>query len=781
MELKGKADPVLAYRLQKVDPAAAGFARRLDAPMVGRERELSLLRGAFDRAVSDRSCQLFTVLGIGGVGKSRLMAAFADELGERATLLQGRCLPYGDGITFWPIAEAIGGAAGLSEADDAESSISRIAALIPESDQSERIARQVAQVIGVADASVVPEETLWAIRRLLEDMADVRPVTLVMDDIQWAEPTLLELIEYIAGWSVDSPILLVCLARPELLEVRPGWGGGNLNATSISLEPLSLEECGSLVANLLAIEHVDPAVRERIAAVAEGLPLFAEELLAMLVDEGRIVRGPDGWLASGDLDELAVPPTTSALLAARIDRLGERERVTLECASIMGQVFYREALDDLANGEADLGALVRKQFVRPERSDMVDVEAFAFRHLLIRDAAYEGVTKDERARLHERFAEWLERRAPEQDELIGHHLEQAHGFLGEVGADPARSGSLGERAAVHLAAAGTRALDRNDMPATVNLLTRASSMMSRGGSLHVTTSIDLGKALIEGGAIDQGNDFFDDAVATAEAGDDAALAARARVARLVYRWWGHLTPEEAESSTREASEALALFERLGDDLGAAWALVVLGHRTWSYCRAEETRRSWRRAVDLFRRAGDHREAGEYVSWLSSVPVWGPVPCVEALVEIASFSEEARGSLIVEAEIAESSRPRCGCSAISTKRDDDDDRGHQRRRELGERIANARSSQTPGWIELMAGNAPAAERILARYQGLEAIGTDAYVLLSSMHSPALYALGRFDEAESVALRDQPRRRGTSRRESSASRGAGDVRRTSRLVR
>ena len=239
LQLKGRDERVQVYRLLKVDPSALGFARRLTAPMVGRDRELSLLRAAFDRAVSDRACQLFTVLGVGGVGKSRLLGAFVDELGEGATVLRGRCLPYGDGITFWPIIEAIRPAAALSGSEDPATSLAKIAALIPDDDQADRIARQVAQIMGLEGGEAVREETFWAIRRLLEGMARTRPVALVIDDMQWAEPTMLELVEHIAEWAIDAPILVACMARPELLEVSPGWGGGKLNATSISLEPLS--------------------------------------------------------------------------------------------------------------------------------------------------------------------------------------------------------------------------------------------------------------------------------------------------------------------------------------------------------------------------------------------------------------------------------------------------------------------------------------------------------------------------------------------------------------
>ena len=373
LELRGRGERVQAYRLLKVDPSALGFARRLTAPMVGRDRELSLLRAAFDRAVTDRACQLFTVFGAGGVGKSRLLGAFVDELGENATVLRGRCLPYGDGITFWPIIEAVRPAAALSGSEDPTTSLAKIAALIPDDDQADRIARQVAQIMGLEGGEAVREETFWAIRRLLEGMARTRPVALVIDDMQWAEPTMLELVEHIAEWAIDAPILVACMARPELLEASPGWGGGKLNATSISLEPLSASDLGSLVANLLAVDRIDPTgPRPDRARWPRAIPCSPRRRSRCSWSRAGSSSRDETWIAASDLTELAVPPTTSALIGARIDQLGGAERATLERGAVMGQLFYRDALVALAGGadpSRELSALTRKQFIHPDRSD----------------------------------------------------------------------------------------------------------------------------------------------------------------------------------------------------------------------------------------------------------------------------------------------------------------------------------------------------------------------------------------------------------------------------
>ncbi|MGZ8567111.1 MAG: AAA family ATPase, partial [Actinomycetota bacterium] len=406
LHAKGKRDLVLAFRLNDVTPGAAGFRRHLDASIVGRERELVVLRGAFERTVTDQACQLFTVLGIGGVGKSRLMAAFVEELGDRAIVLRGRCLPYGEGITFYPLAEALIEVADLNEADTPAAARAKLAALVGADERAERVAERVGEAIGIAGSETASEEPLWAIRVLLERLAAERPLVFTIDDLQWAEPKFLELVEHIADLARDAPILLACMARPELLDDHPTWAGGKLNATSILLEPLGPEECGTLVANLLADDTVDEAVRTRISEAAEGHPLYAEEITGLLVDEGRLVLKEGRWRATGDLSEVPVPPTIAALLAARLDKLPSPERRLLDIASVMGQVFYVGAVRELANDDpatidAELAILVRKQFVRPERSDLPGTDALAFRHLLIRDAAYDAIPKATRAGLHE--------------------------------------------------------------------------------------------------------------------------------------------------------------------------------------------------------------------------------------------------------------------------------------------------------------------------------------------------------------------------------------------
>jgi DNA-binding SARP family transcriptional activator/class 3 adenylate cyclase len=444
------------WRLMAVRRRAAGRARRLDAPLVGRTREQALLAQAFEWSVAERACHLFTVLGPAGVGKSRLITEFLGRVGKEATVLIGRCLDYGKGITYWPIAEMVRAAAGVTSAESATKVRDQVAGLIEDADQADTIAERAAGLLGLGDGVASAEEIAWAVRKLLESVAQRRPVVVILDDLHWAEPTLLDLVEHVADWARDAPILLCCVARPELLEHRPTWGGGKLNATSITLEALGADDCGRLVDNLLGNVEGGEAVRTRIIQMAEGNPLFLEELVAMLVEDGVLHRTNGHWVVTHDPGTIRIPQGISALLGARVAQLQPQARAVLVQASVMGQVFYLGAVTALASETAEeelraqLMGLVRKDLIRPHRSDLPGQEAFRFRHLLIRDAAYQGLTKRARADLHERFGTWLEATAGERlaeiQEVVGYHLERAYRCLGDLGPVGEAARHLGQRA-----------------------------------------------------------------------------------------------------------------------------------------------------------------------------------------------------------------------------------------------------------------------------------------------------------------------------------------------
>ena len=358
--------------------------------MIGRTRERRRLQDAFDQAVSDSSCQLFSVLGPAGVGKSRLVHEFLRDLAGLARVARGRCLPYGEGITFWPVLEVLKEAVGENGGTLMRSSP------------------------GSPRAAAEPRTTSHASRSSSRHLPRAEPLVLVFDDIHWGEATFLDLVEHIAEWTREAPILLICLARPELLEVRPSWGGGKLNATSVLLEPLTREECGLLIKGLVGQEEFADEVETRIAEAAEGNPLFVEEMLSMLVDDGVLVRAEGRWATTRDLASVPVPPTIHALLGARLDRLTAAERSVIERASVEGKVFHQGSIAALASERVrpaiatHLATLVRRDLIRPDQIAFATDRAFRFRHLLIRDAAYDSIPKAIRAELHELFARWLE-------------------------------------------------------------------------------------------------------------------------------------------------------------------------------------------------------------------------------------------------------------------------------------------------------------------------------------------------------------------------------------
>ena len=344
--LKGRADPLAMYRLLGViDGASSG--RRRASPLVGRERELGSLSNAYEGICLDRAARLVTVIGAAGVGKSRLVDEFLDSLPDDATVVTGRCLPYGDGITFWPLKEVIGQAAGLNESEGSDEARGRVRALVGSAPDADLIVDRVAETVGLTDAIPEHKGTSWAVRRLFEELARDRPLVVVIDDIQWAEVTLLELVEEIVKELRESPALVLCMARPELLDTHLEWAAGDDHASSITLEPLSDTESGELLANLLGGAPVEEEARARIVEASDGLPLFVEEMVAKLVEEGALTVDNGRWVAS-DLARITAPATIHALLAARLDRLEPALRLVLERGAIEGQVFHRAAVEYLS-------------------------------------------------------------------------------------------------------------------------------------------------------------------------------------------------------------------------------------------------------------------------------------------------------------------------------------------------------------------------------------------------------------------------------------------------
>jgi class 3 adenylate cyclase/tetratricopeptide (TPR) repeat protein len=637
LDLRGKSEPVSAYRLIEVLAESAGHARHLDSPMVGREKELELVRRSLDRVRSERTSYLFTLLGAAGVGKSRLIREFLDGVDD-ATILRGRCLSYGDGITYYAIAEVVHQAAGIEEADDPGAARAKLAELLADVDDGERIARLVGGMFGWGDPSAA-EDASWATRKLFEYLARERPVVLVIDDIHWAEPLLLDLIEHLADWTRDAMLLILCVARPELLDIRPGWGGGKFNATSILLEPLAAGEAGTLLENLLGGADLPPSAQDRILAAAEGNPLFVEEMLGMLIDDG-LLRAEDGvWRAVSDLADLTVPPTIQLLLAARLDRLEAEERAVIERGAVEGKVFHTGAIASLTpegsrpQVRPRLLALARKELIRPDRAEFAGEDAFRFRHMLIRDAAYQAMPKEQRADLHERFARWLTEttgdRVGEYGEILGYHLEQAHRYRSELGPLDDRSRELGREAGRALRASAERAEARGDTSGATRLMERAIDLLD--GFERAEVMVEIGEHLVWNN---------DDAIAipllrefgsSPEAMEWPGLRIRAQV--FLEFSLTSTDPSHSQESSRAMTERLlAEAEAIDDEPAITTCLLGLGQWAFWAGRCGDQREISQRLVP---RIGRLRMI--YRDWVAggyrTSAFWGPTPVSEALIDV----------------------------------------------------------------------------------------------------------------------------------------------------
>jgi class 3 adenylate cyclase/tetratricopeptide (TPR) repeat protein len=609
LSVKGKSAALEAYRLLGVRAATPPRAQRSRTPMVGRQRELGSLLDAFHQAVADRNCQLVTVLGAAGVGKSRLVAEFLETIGGAATVAAGRCLPYGDGLTWWPLAEALGDGL-LDEARAAD----------------ERAANAVAELLKPAGEPIPPEEALWTVRKVLEALARRRPLIFVVDDLQWAEATFIDLIEHVAQWARDAPLLVLITSRPELLEERPGWGGGKRNATTVFLEPLPVADARELLHQLVAPDQLDDRASEHILDVADGNPLFVEEIVAMVVDD------------AGSLT--TVPPTISALIAARLDRLPPAERAVIEAASIEGKEFARERVAALVEGDlaeavdVHLRALVRKDLVRPTKASE---ELFRFRHQLIRDGAYDGMAKELRAALHERFAAGLDARPadiPAADELLAYHLERTVLFRRELGASDGATEQLAARASSSLRAAGQRALLRDD-PASVTLLERALALTPE--ARRAPLLVELADALDSAGDIGRCAATASAALELAVANGDRRSAVRARLMELRIANVQSTGAADLASLNAAAVSVLDELEELGDD---EWVTVALVHLAiGNQDHFEQASRYLERALAIAERTGDRRRAALAAYIFGMLTVFGPVPTAEGIERCRTLRQQ----------------------------------------------------------------------------------------------------------------------------------------------
>jgi len=724
------SDAAPAWRLRNLTRERA-VVGSLTTPLVGRTAELALLQHAFDEATRTRTLHLFTVLGDAGIGKSRLAQEFVTRISDEAATLVGRSVPYGEGITFWSLREIVGQLVGAEAADRPA-----------ERGEVRALADRLRAAIGGSAASLDREEIFWATRRLFATLARERPLVVFFEDLHWAERTFLDLIEYLAERKEEgTPTLLVCIARPELLDQRQAWAGDNENTTMLVLEGLPDRECEALVGELAP--GLPQLTKLRVLEAAGGNPLFIEQLVAMLREHG------------GQEAELAVPPTINALLSARLDRLGPAERAILARAAVVGKEFSIEAIVHMLPDDArpfaarHTAALVQKGFIEPAPS--LGGRGIRFRHILIQQAAYRAAPKALRANLHERFVAWVEDRnrddAAEPSEIAGYHLEQAFRLRADVGPVGDEELRLAQRASDRLAAAGERAFQQGDMPASVNLLGRAAALPAPPGTSGPAVLPELGYALFEIGEVDEASAVLAEAQARARAGGDRGL--EWRVAATSPRIEMYRAPEriDLDALTAQTETAIEALGELGDEAGLARAWMVLSDIHWSNGRLRETSEAATRGAGYARRAGNRREVGWALGQNALCAIHGPMPVTDGLRWLERLLRAEPENRTLDANLTgfvtllEAMAGRFD----EARRHIDDSRALAR--DLGLIWQAGVQELLSGYIELLAGDPVAAERDMRTAEAtFMEVGEGWFLSTVAVDLPrAVYEQGRYDDA------------------------------------
>jgi DNA-binding SARP family transcriptional activator len=726
IEAGGPLGSIYAFRLIALGEAG-GLRSQSRSPFIGRQTELASLQDAFASVRDERRSRVLVVLAEAGVGKTRLASEFVSALGAEADALVGRCVSYGEGATYLPLAEIVRQIA-------PERPQATIARLLEGDEHAAVVAERIVELTGQSDGIAPSGELFWAVRRLFEALARRRPLVILFEDLHWAEQTLVDLIEYLAAWRIEAPLLVVCLARPELRDERPGLGA---EADLVRLEPLAEEQAEALVGELSG--EVPPETQKRIVTIAEGNPLFVEQLLAYLEE-----AGPEALES--------VPPSIEALLASRLDRLESGERSVLERAAVAGREFTRTAVvhltppSEVAAADRRLRALVRRGLIHAVRSEAGREGGFRFHHILIRDVAYAGITKESRSELHKRFATWLEQREEGAEEIVGYHLEQAHRYRAELRPGDPDLPELAQLAGERLGAAGIRAWKRADTPAAVNLLGRAVALLSAESAERVALLCELGVAQKVAGGFEQGEATLAEAIEAASLSGDRRMRLRAQIELAHLRLFS--TSESGPETLLELAEtAIPIFEELGDEraLGRTWRHVgyVLGvqGRIADWQEAEE------RALVHYRQSG--WSASGCLAEVAAALLYGPTPVGDGLVSCEQLLDEATeraGQANVLAFMG-------GLQAL-------DDRLEEARttvaeagtiyEEIGELYARVNNSgRILGLIEMLSGDAAGAVTTFANCcEAFDRMHDRAGLsTLAAELADALYASARYEEAAS----------------------------------
>jgi class 3 adenylate cyclase len=634
---KGKRDPVdafMALAARSALPVQSRGVPGLRAPMIGRDRELRLILETFGRSVEDRRPHVFTLVGSPGIGKSRLvLEALAAPAMKAAQVLRGRCLPYGRGITYWPLFEALHQDLGLALNEQPERRRERLDERLGTLDvpalERPLIRERLAVILGIRgpeeampdiEAGRVGRELAWAFRRYLCAIAESRPVVFLIDDLQWAEDGLVEVVERVAERLVDVPILLLCVARPELLERRPGWSVGRADATTLTLDPLRPAEVATLVSSLLDIDSLSEDMRQRIVERSEGTPLFCEEVVGMLIEEGGLVRDGGTWRAAAGAAQVEVPRSIQAVLTARLDALVPAEKSLLQAASVVGERFRVEEVVEMtsdASKSAIESALRKGLLAEEERTGEI-----RFRHLLVRDTAYASIPKADRARLHELVAQRLETASadPRQfAEILAHHWDRALSLSLELRLDAGEVESRAKEALRWAFEMGRRARATGDVVALETALEIAHEAHDAAGSRENEGTTRL--ALLEADLCVARGDYAAARQAAATAADAAQASgdllslARARVVETeIAAFAGTGGHDESLILSRQAIKAC---RAIGDTAGALEARQFGAFVFWGDGRltdfvAEETA-----IAEEARGIGDTMREAFAVTWIAS--------------------------------------------------------------------------------------------------------------------------------------------------------------------
>lgn len=753
LELKGKSQRLPAFRLISV-PGLDGNVRRIDTPVVGRDAEIAALEALYDDVSKHRVARLATIVGDAGVGKSRLVHEVLERVAVGARVLRGRCLPYGEGVTFWPLRGMLNEVADIRIDDLPEAARAKVLRVVADPDVADRLS----SAVGLSATQFPLVELYWAARKFLEGLASERPVVALLDDIHWADSALLELIEHLLDASSGAPMLLLATTRHDLIEDRPQWGE-RAGAIRLVLLPLSQEASAQVVANLLGAAGLAREVLDRIVAAAEGNPLFVEQMLSMLIDTGALHLEDGRWVRGEKYGEITVPPTIQALLEARLDRLQREERAAVDPASVIGLEFAQPALEALAPPglrptiDKQLTALTTKQFIRPTEAPGQTEARYRFDHHLVRETVYNGLLKRARATLHADFVRWADRVNAERDrglefeEILGYHLEQAHRYLSELGPLDADGLAIGKDAAGRLGRAGRRAFARSDMHAASNLYQRASSLLALHDPERLALQPQLAEALMERGDFAAARTVLDGATEVAQQLGDERLKAATQLVRMQVRLHSAEPGEWSSQALQVATDVIPTLERAGahNELATAWRLIVLVHGVAG--RYQQVDDAAQKLLIHARQAANERLVARTAMGLANSALFGPTPVSQAIAKCERLIAEGLTDRQVEGSIM--------CALAQLRAMDGEfevarslyRQGRALLVDLGQGVRAAATGIALARVELLAGDLAGAERELrADCEFLSAIGETFYLSnVAALLSRLIRDQGRDDEA------------------------------------